>query len=361
MPNLLLFLSPGNGLNTWKNIGSLDRELKPYRAYVQQGWKVRILTFDRSKIPALPSGIQAVRFPHPRLLFLLPWLYWSLGKWANVIKTNQSGNVRWYIKAAAIWKKPIILRSGFVYGEFLENCIGTTQDIISYQKQEKSAFTHAVHCFITTKELKQWVQNKYGISEEKLSVIPNFIDNERFKPLKQIQKIPNSVIAVGRLAPVKQYHLLIEACSRIPGCALTIVGQGKQKEELTRLAEKHRCNLTLTGMVRNSELPHILQKHSVYAITSKCEGHPKSLIEAMACGMPCLTVNVKGIRNIITHNLNALLVEDSVDDMQKGLVILLKDSNLRKRLGEEAANNAFDQYNFDQIMKKEIETMNSFI
>lgn len=73
VPNLLLCMTPGIGLNTWKGIGSLKRELSTYVEYVRRGWKVRILTFDKGKIPDLPEGIKAVRFPHRCLLFLLSW------------------------------------------------------------------------------------------------------------------------------------------------------------------------------------------------------------------------------------------------------------------------------------------------
>ena len=53
-------MTPGVGLKIWENIGSLNRELRPYREYVKRGWTVKILTFDKDLIPGLPEGIEAI-------------------------------------------------------------------------------------------------------------------------------------------------------------------------------------------------------------------------------------------------------------------------------------------------------------
>lgn len=80
MPNLLFCMTPGVGLNAWKSIGSLNRELKPYVEYVRRGWKVKILTFDKGEIPKLPDGIETVCMPNHRWLWFLPWTHKKLGE-----------------------------------------------------------------------------------------------------------------------------------------------------------------------------------------------------------------------------------------------------------------------------------------
>lgn len=346
MPCLLFCMTPGVGLKTWENIGSLNRELKPYVEYVKSGWKVKILTFDKGNVPELPDGIEAMVFKDHRLLWFLPWTHKELGKWADVIKTNQSNKAFFYTRAARMWKKPILLRCGYVQGEYLETTIGLTPRVRLYQWLEAKAFRQATRCQVPTKELSEWIQRKYRVPEQKISVVPNFVDTELFKPMPEVQKIDKSIISVGRLAPVKQFDLLIRACAEIPDCILTIVGEGPERQKLENLAKELKVNLRLPGNMPNEELPQILNRQKVFAITSKREGHPKALIEAMACGMVCVGTDSKGIHNVITHGNNGWLVDPTIKDIGEAIKILGNRGALSEKLRSGAYNFANATYSF---------------
>lgn len=353
MPNLLFCMTPGVGLNTWKRIGSLNRELRPYVEYIKRGWSVRILTFDKNELPRLPEGIETVRFSDQRMLWFLPWIYKELGKWADVIKTNQSNHAYFYTIAAKIWHKPILLRCGYIQGEYLETTIGLTPKVRFYQWFERKAFRQATRSQVPTEELSAWVQRKYGISEDNISVVPNFVDTALFKPTEDAQKIENSIISVGRLARVKQFDLLIRTCAEISGCTLTIVGEGPERINLENLANELNVNLRLPGNVPNEELPAILNQHRIFAITSLREGHPKALIEAMACGMACIGVNSVGIQNVIEHGVNGLLVEAGIRDLVNNISSLMNDKPLSKAIGKKAQEFARKKFSFDNCFAAE--------
>jgi glycosyltransferase involved in cell wall biosynthesis len=366
MPNLLLGMTPGDGLNVWKRIGYLNRELKPYTEYVRRGWKVKILTYGSSEVPELPNGIEAVHFPYPRMIWpllfcLLPLFHWKLGHWADVIKTNQSHRSFFYALAAKFWKRPMVLRCGYVQGEYLETTSGLTTKVRFYQWLEAKAFREAIHCEVPTRELAEWVQREYRVPAEKISVVPNFVDTEIFKPIEGIEKKEKSVIAVGRLASVKQYEFLIRACAEIPGCSLTIVGEGPERNNLEKLAEKLNFNLNLSGNIPNEQIPRVVQKHEVFAITSKREGHPKSLLEAMACGMPCLGVRATGISNMISHAGNGWLVEADVQSIKQGLSLILGNRALREDLARRAQRYATETYSFSRCFDLEYENMHRLV
>ncbi len=348
MPNLLFCMTPGVELNTWKQTGSMNRELKPYVEYARTGWKVKLLTFDKASIPELPEGIEAILFPNYRLLWFLPRMHRELGKWADVIKTNQSVHAYLYTRAAKHWKKPILLRCGYVRGEYLQTTLGLTPRVRLYQWFEARAFKQATHCEVPTKELSEWVQGKYRIPEEKISVIPNFVDTELFRPMREVQKIEKSVISVGRLAPIKQFDLLIRACAEIPGCTLTILGEGPERKKLQKLANELKVNLKLPGNIPNEDLPHILNRHKVFAITSKREGHPKALIEAMACGMACVGAKTPGIENVIRHEHNGWLVNPSVGELSRGISCLAENNTVADQLGKKALGFVLERYSFDR-------------
>ena len=335
MPNLLFCMTPGVGLQTWENIGTLQRELKPYEEFLRRGWNVKILTFDKGKIPDLPEGIKTVRFPHRCLLFLLPWTHRKLFEWADVIKTNQSNRAFLYTRAAKYHRKSILLRCGYVHGEYLETIMGLTSRVKLYQRMEARAFQEATRCQVPTEELSKWVHKRYHIPENKITIVPNFVDTGLFRPMT-VDKRNRSVISVGRLVPVKRYDLLINACAEIPGCRLTIVGEGQERQNLENLAKEKNLDLNLTGNVPNEELPQIIQGQQIFAITSSWEGHPKALVEAMACGMPCLCVDDIGIRNIIENGKSGWLVKASHDSLVCGISELFGNHVLCENLSRGA-------------------------
>jgi glycosyltransferase involved in cell wall biosynthesis len=353
VPNLLFCMTPGVSLNTWKKIGSIKRELKPYKEYVRNGWNVKVLTFDKSSIPDLPEGIEAVPFRHRQLLWFLPWTHKELGKWADVIKTNQSHHAYFYTRAARHWKKPILLRCGYVHGEYLETVKGYTCRTRLYQWLEMKAFRSAAHCQLPTVKLAEWVRKRYELPRGKISVIPNFVDTDLFKPAGGIKLRKKTVVSVGRLSRVKRFHLLIEACAGIFGCELTIVGEGVERAKLEQQARELGLKLTLTGYIENESLVRFLQEHSVFAIVSEWEGHPKALIEAMSCGMPCVGVSANGINEVICNGDNGLLVGLSLDSLREGISSVFKDNKFRKKLSENARNSVIQKYSFKNCFSRE--------
>jgi len=346
-------MTPGVGLNTWDEIGILKRELRPYTKYAENGWKVKILTFDKSRVPDLPDGIEAVSISHRQLLWLLPWTHKELGKWADVIKTNQSHHAYFYTRAARHWKKPILLRCGYVHGEHLETINGFTNRTRFYQWLESKAFHSAAYCQLPTVALAEWVSKRYKVSNGKISVTPNFVDTDLFRPVSGIKKKEKSVVSVGRLNTVKRFNLLIEACAGVSGCELTLVGEGAERKKLEQQARESGLKLTFTGYIKNESLSRLIQEHAVFAIVSEWEGNPKALIEAMSCGMPCIGVCSNGISDIIDNGDNGLLVMPILNTLREGLFSLFENVKLREKLSKKAREYVLQKYSFENCFSRE--------
>jgi glycosyltransferase involved in cell wall biosynthesis len=328
-------MTPGVSLHTWKKQGILNREIRPYLSLVETGWRVKILTFrkERAKHYGLPAEIQTVFFPHHRLLGWLPYIYASLSAQTDILQTNQSYGAWHYTGAAQQWKKPILLRCGFVYGQGLEVEKGNTKDVRGYQRLEARAFAQATMVETTTRDLANWIVERYHIAPGKVEVIPNYIDASRFCPDHKITKEPASVVSIGNLHPVKRFELLIEACSMVEVSRLTIIGDGPEESRLRNLAMRLHVNLTLPGRVPNEALPGLLRRAQIYAVTSLREGHPKALFEAMACSLGCVGVNVTGIRESLLESGGGLLVEASPVAIARGLADLKSDRELCESAG----------------------------
>lgn len=84
-----------------------------------------------------------------------------------------------------------------------------------------------------------------------------------------------------------------------------------------------------------TDVPYLLEQASIACLPSYREGLPKALLEAMAAGLPCVTTDVPGCREAVTHGDNGLLVPagDAIA-LAKALNILIQDVSLRQRMGQ---------------------------
>lgn len=351
MPKLFFTMTPGINLSKWKENGSFDREIKPYLAYADAGWEITILTFNPEKydFSKLHKNISLINMKWTALRsFLLPLILLKHFKRTDVIKTNQSYFAWVFAAAALLAHKPLLLRCGYVYGEYLQTVNGNTVRTKLYKLLEGWAFRNAEACIVTTEALKTWIMENYKPKTEKLTVIPNFVDTNIFKPLQKVKK-PYSVISVGRLHPVKRFDLLVRACAAIPHCTLTIVGEGPEKTALQNLAGQLGLPLELPGSIPNSALPEALCMHEVFAITSLREGHPKALTEALACGLPCVCA-VPGQNDFKSCTLT---ISDTADSIYSAIAQLFDNPALRSELGAKARSFAVKRYSFEKILERE--------
>jgi glycosyltransferase involved in cell wall biosynthesis len=150
------------------------------------------------------------------------------------------------------------------------------------------------------------------------------------------------LVAMGRLGPEKGFDLLIAAFARLaathPEWSLTILGEGRERARLEALVE----SLGMTGRVSlpgraADPLPHLAIAH-VFALSSRREGFPNALLEAMAAGLPPVAFDCRsGPAEIITDGVNGLLVPDGdVDALAASLRRLMESPAERQRLGANA-------------------------
>jgi glycosyltransferase involved in cell wall biosynthesis len=156
---------------------------------------------------------------------------------------------------------------------------------------------------------------------------------------------------VGRLELQKNLKTLIRAVADLKTKAkILLVGTGSQKDELVNLADKLGVNLEIIERVPNEKLPEIYRQADIFILPSLAEGHPKVLLEAMSCGLACITSNISGVNEIIVDNKNGLLVEPTVNGLVKGLERLIGDSGLRQRLGINARRTVLEKFDKKGLM-----------
>jgi len=207
---------------------------------------------------------------------------------------------------------------------------------------------------VQTEAVRRWVTT--FVPTHKVRVIPNMV-----RPLVSIVRAPHSftdgniVIAAGRLTPEKGFDLLLDAFAEAHrgqlAWRLVILGEGPER---TMLEAKIRAlglegYTLLPGVV--SPIEDWLQHADLFALSSRYEGFPNVLLEAMTCGLPVLAFDcASGPGEIIQSDVDGLLVPaGDVSALAAGLERLMHDTALRQRLGQ-AAKVSTQRYGLPQVM-----------
>jgi glycosyltransferase involved in cell wall biosynthesis len=156
-------------------------------------------------------------------------------------------------------------------------------------------------------------------------------------------KRPHTLLAVGRLEAVKGFDLLLTVFSRLAGrfsdWQLVIVGDGSQREalQLQLAALGLEGRVTLPG--RSANVTQWYQISDLYVMTSRYEGFPNALCEAMAYGLPAVSFDCDtGPRDIIRHDVDGLLVPvEDVAALESALSRMMGDAELRETYSARAS------------------------
>jgi GalNAc-alpha-(1->4)-GalNAc-alpha-(1->3)-diNAcBac-PP-undecaprenol alpha-1,4-N-acetyl-D-galactosaminyltransferase len=191
---------------------------------------------------------------------------------------------------------------------------------------------------VQTRSVGQWAQCTFPSC--KISVIPNFVRN--IPESKGSGREKSMILAVGRLGREKGYDLLLRAFAVAGGVQkgwhLTILGEGIERHNLERLiaALGLTASVHLPGIVK--EPAEWMQKTSLFVLTSRFEGFPNALLEAMACGCAVIATNCPSApAEIINDDTNGLLVPaEDVIALSNAMQRLMDDESLRQRMGVQA-------------------------
>ena len=198
-----------------------------------------------------------------------------------------------------------------------------------------------------------------GVKPEKLKVIGNGINIERFKvSAKTAEKTRESfgvsiastiVGTVGRLSPEKGYGFFLEAAKEIlakkKDCCFVFVGDGGERAGLEELSMK----LGIAGRVifagKRSDIPDVLSAMDVFVLSSLTEGQPMALLEAMATGVPAVCTSVGDVPKILKGGQAGLIVPPSDNKaLAEAILKVLNDPALASRLSESALKTVKEEY-----------------
>ena len=358
---LVLFFTDGVSLGTWDKVGILERELAIYRQLEIHGVQVMFVTYGDSsdlryaeRIPSIPILCNRWHLPARLYSFCLPILHArSLAK-ANVYKTNQILGAEIALRAARLWRKPLIARCGFLRSEFIEREHGVdSPEARRVRALEHRLFTAADRVVVTTPVMRDALLCRYHVSAERVNVIPNYVRTNLFRPNGDRHHTARRICFVGRLEDQKNVLALLQAIKGLD-VELIIVGSGRLSERMQIEAEENGLTVLFLGNVPHGQIPDILRSSELFVLPSHYEGHPKALLEAMACGLPVVGTHVPGIQKLIVQGETGYLCEPSPEGIREAIQHILANGDLRARLGRKAREFVLEHFAVGKIVQKEL-------
>jgi glycosyltransferase involved in cell wall biosynthesis len=211
-------------------------------------------------------------------------------------------------------------------------------------------FTQA---FVANSEaVRNETARREGVSPERIRVIPNAVDTERFRPAAPGERqalrlklgFPPTVPLVGcvaNLRPVKGHEVLLDAfaavCAHVPEARLALIGEGPAEPSLHERAGALGILDRLHFLGLRDDVPELLRTFDVAVSASYSEGLSNALLEAMASGLPTVATAVGGNTELLEDGLLGTLVPPSDPAaMAVALRNLLTSPDRCRRLGAAA-------------------------
>lgn len=259
--------------------------------------------------------------------------------------------------------------------------------------------TKQVGSFIVKKDrLHRWIYNRVNtalaissvikknlldtcpLTEDKIKLLHNGIDTERFNPEKVRGKkvredfgVKNGEILIGmmaRFSPGKGHEEFLAAAKNLnekhPGLKFVIVGEASRGEDnyagsIKKLAESYRLENVIFAGYR-SDTPEVLAAMDIFVFPSHAEAFGIALAEALSMGKPTVCSDSDGVLDIALDGVTSLLFKNKdAGDLASKLDVLIKDSSMRERFSAEARKRAVEMFDIELLTGRVLEIYNGIL
>src|SRR3989344_3129301 len=307
---------------------------------------------------------------------------------AKKLHSKQNYQITWAIMAAYASAAALMFQRRFPTVKFLLTLQeGDTIEHIhsrvkGFKKVWQQSFKKADYIQVISKFLAQWAVKEGATCP--VEVVPNGGDLEKFKIQNSNVKIANqnskfTIITASRLVHKNGIDILIHAVSKLQtsNFQLQILGAGPEEARLKKLAAdlKIADRIEFLGNISQEELPKYLSESDIFVRPSRSEGLGTAFLEAMAAGLPIIGTPVGGIPDFLhPHLTSPLKGEKNAEksgiiplprgegepnglfckaydpaDLAEKIKILMQDSDLRKKLGQNGKRLVEEQYSWDIV------------
>ncbi len=361
---MALFFTENMSLRAWHESGLIRRDALLYEKLCEQGYDVTFVTYGaRDDADYLPSGsaIQVLTRPPGIPLREYSWtihrVHGAHLRKMDVIKSHQVNGARYAVyNNLRLGKKPYIARCGYLPSYFL------AQERAPWRAQVRTRFEEFLSfhvadavCVPSISEI-DYLRRSYGIRARKSHTCPNWVDHDAFRPNSRIPRRTRQVCYVGRFHPQKAPMALLEALRGIPDVELLMIGGGPLQNQIEERIAAYGLQARLLGRVSNEELPFYYQSSAVYVLPTRYEGgSPKTLLEAMACGLPVVSTDGFGVREVFEDGVHGYKVPvDNVGALRDAIIAILDHPDEGQKMGVAAREHVIRHYGIERALEREI-------
>jgi glycosyltransferase involved in cell wall biosynthesis len=219
--------------------------------------------------------------------------------------------------------------------------------------------------------------------KDKFAVVPLGMELDAFAPTDEKRRSAREIFGAtdhetvvgfsGRLTEIKDVPLLLTAakeCIEIEpsmNFRFVIIGDGSLRDELESLSRELKIADRVVFLGNRKDIAYLLPGLDLFVLTSKNEGTPLSLIEAMAAGVPAAATNVGGVADLFGETTETLefgreckrgvaIDSRNVKDLANGLIYLAKSKRIQERVKTEARSFVHTHYSIDRLVS-DIDTL----
>ena len=207
-------------------------------------------------------------------------------------------------------------------------------------------------------EKEKSMLKKLGIDSDKIAVIHNGTDTNMFIPCEK-EKNSNQILWIGRFTPGKGVEYLIDAFNILikeyPNLKLIMIGKGPLKGNIEQKIQNLNLskNITIMNFIPNSKLPEIYQNSDVFVLPSINEGVPRTILEAMACGLPIVCTELPQLINIV-EGCGSLVPLRDPQALAEAISKIISDKERAQKLGENGRKKVVENYSWEDTVKRTI-------
>jgi glycosyltransferase involved in cell wall biosynthesis len=212
---------------------------------------------------------------------------------------------------------------------------------------------------------KAEIQSLLGVNENKFAIVPLGFNLEKFEKCKErsrgefraaIAAAPQDIVIVivGRIVPIKNHALFLNAAKLLlekhDNLKFAVVGGGELQEQSELLARELGISDRVVFAGWWSEIEKVYADADITALTSDNEGTPVCLIESLSSGVPVVSTDVGGVRDVVKDGESGFLVpKGDAAAFAASVAKLIESPALRTRMGTAGKEDAIVRYSYKRL------------
>lgn len=226
----------------------------------------------------------------------------------------------------------------------------------SYMRPTRFALEQSDAVTAVSKFLADETHLVFGVKKD-VEVVPNFVDVDRFRPHGRLPwrdrpEQERVLVHASNFRPVKRVADVVRAFASIQRhvpARLLLIGDGPDREHAMAVASDLGCLHKVEHLGMQEQLETILPQADLFLSSSETESFGLSMLEAMSCGVPCVSTAVGGVAEVLGDTGRLVPFADP-EAMARAALGLLSDADLHERTANRARQRAVDHFATDRIV-----------